>query len=578
MTSAVNVQAKIVDTVVEYLNTAYLTKYDDFNDARARLVSDTSSGPMFREPLFEVQDRYPSSGQTVEAFLRGVGAELGLRDEAEAKLLAQTLRAIAPGELYQHQVDALRASLVEGRNVVVTTGTGSGKTLSFLLPTLLGIFREALGDNKRPRWAASGRSPDDSWWLKTPPKFAPRRATHTRLPGIRAMLMYPLNALVQDQVENLRRVLDSDDANALYASLLNGERIYFGQYNGATLGKGTSDNALRLQDCARELALIGSEFRDVDPANRHRLPRPHGSELLTRWDMQLAPPDVLITNYSMLAVMLVRDRESAMFELTRRWLEADKTHRFTLVIDELHSYRGTAGTEISYILKTFLARIGLSPEHPQLRILATSASLEAGHGAQDPQFLSDFFGTPRGGTSFRVISGPRVAYRSGSALQLAALAPALAEYSGNATDSTKVSDIAETIRQVVGPTAAKKSIGTILSDLGVEDALRELATVKQERLGDATLGTPPLTVADVASGLFGGSLDAAHGLLRLVTSESTELSGFVGKLRMHVFIKNLTGVCRSMHAVDGRLGPPLLYEKGVPVCPKTGAITLERVS
>lgn len=575
MTTAVSVQTKIIDSVVEYLNTAYLTKYPDFNEARTRLVADLATGPMFREPMFEVQDRYSVSGQNVDAFLRTSSVLPGLRDETERQLLANLFSAIAPSELYQHQVDALRASLVDGRNVVVTTGTGSGKTLSFLLPTLLGIFREALGDGARPRWAFQASRTVDPWWRRNPLQFVPRRPTHSRLPGIRAMLMYPLNALVQDQVENLRRILDSDEADAVYTSLFKGERIYIGQYNGATLGKGASHNDVRLQDCARELAHIDTEFRDVDPDNRYRLPRPIGSELLTRWDMQLTPPDILITNYSMLAVMLVRGQESMMFELTKRWLEADKAHRFTLVIDELHSYRGTAGTEISYILKTFLARIGLSPAHPQLRILATSASLEGGNGTQDPQFLSDFFGTPRGGTSFKVISGPIVPYRSGMATRLMALAAPLAEYAAPAGKSAISPEMLARIREAAGPTAMTKRIGEILNEVGVEDALRELAARKQERLNDASLGKPPLTVADIADGIFRGQAEAAHGLLALITSESPELSSFSGKLRMHVFIKNLTGISRSMHAVDGRLGPPLLYEKGAAVCPRTGAIALE---
>ena len=57
MSTAVRVQSTIIDSTVEYLNTAYLTKYDDFNDARTAIVRDVTSGPMFREPLFEVQDR-----------------------------------------------------------------------------------------------------------------------------------------------------------------------------------------------------------------------------------------------------------------------------------------------------------------------------------------------------------------------------------------------------------------------------------------------------------------------------------------------------------------------------------------
>jgi ATP-dependent helicase YprA (DUF1998 family) len=84
----------------------------------------------------------------------------------------------------------------------------------------------------------------------------------------------------------------------------------------------------------------------------------------------------------MLAVMLVRDRESQMFQATKDWLAADRAHRFTLVIDELHSYRGTAGTEISYILKTFLGRIGLAPAVPVQRYLRTKNRIPSGRCAE----------------------------------------------------------------------------------------------------------------------------------------------------------------------------------------------------
>lgn len=576
MTTAVRVQGQILDSTVEYLNTAYLTKDDAFNAARAQLISDVTSGPMFREPLFEIQERYPFSGQDVAAFLSSSAALPGLRNADELALVAKLFSGIAPGELYKHQVDALSTSLIERRNVVITTGTGSGKTLAFLLPTLLGIFREALGDHARPRWNLPG-VPDDPWWRKAPLRFRARRASHAaRMPGIRAMLMYPLNALVQDQVENLRRVLDSTDADHAFRTLFGGERIFIGQYNGATPGKRDASGAA-LAECALKLAAIEAEFGDVSAQHRHRLARPFGSELLTRWDMQLAPPDIFITNYSMLAVMLVRDTESAIFQATREWLKSNPENQFSLVIDELHSYRGTAGTEISYIIKTFLSRIGLSPDHPQLRIIATSASLDdvGANGATDPQFLSDFFGTSAKQACFKIISGPRITQRAGAIAGVRPLRAIFERHASRFRDVGAVADTLSELRDGAGEAARGRSNGDLLNVLGLEDALKELASLKRERLSDDSLGTPPLTAGEIADGLFDGNVEAACGLLDLITSESPELDGFAGKLRMHIFVKNLTGLARSMYAVDGSLGPPVLYEKGVAICASTGAVTLE---
>ena len=91
---------------------------------------------------------------------------------------------------------------------------------------------------------------------------------------------------------------------------------------------------------------------------RYFLPSMDGAEMRSRWDMQNTPPDVLITNYSMLAIALGRSDESPIFEQTRRWLE-DERNVFTLVVDELHMYRGTAGTEVALLLRRLMHRLGL---------------------------------------------------------------------------------------------------------------------------------------------------------------------------------------------------------------------------
>ena len=117
--------------------------------------------------------------------------------------------------------------------------------------------------------------------------------------------------------------------------------------------------------------------------------------------MQDAPPDILITNYSMLNIMLMRDIEAPIFDMTRQWLDADPAHVFHLVVDELHTYRGTPGTEVGYILRVLYERLGLHPDHPQLRILASSASL-GDDEARAQDYLRQFFGRSR---HFELIRG-----------------------------------------------------------------------------------------------------------------------------------------------------------------------------
>ena len=68
--------------------------------------------------------------------------------------------------------------------------------------------------------------------------------------------------------------------------------------------------------------------------------------------------------------------------------EAKKHRVFHLVVDELHLYRGSPGTEVSYLMQLLIMRLGLTPDSPQLQILASSASLE---GEKGREFLKDFF-------------------------------------------------------------------------------------------------------------------------------------------------------------------------------------------
>ena len=121
----------------------------------------------------------------------------------------------------------------------------------------------------------------------------------------------------------------------------------------------------------------------------------------SRWDMQDHPPDILITNYSMLNIMLMRGVEASIFDQTRQWLQADPSHVFHLVVDELHTYRGTPGTEVAYLIRVLLDRIGLPPDSDQLRIIASSASVAS--GAAGLQYLEAFFGRDR--NRFRIVGG-----------------------------------------------------------------------------------------------------------------------------------------------------------------------------
>ena len=210
------------------------------------------------------------------------------------------------------------------------------------------------------------------------------------------MLLYPTNALVEDQISRLRRA--AFRAQTLYGSPL----FYFGRYTGTTPGgtyfpPGALQQAdrRRIQTEAGEIAAIARDARLLATAEielRGQFPDPFCGEMLTRWDMVSAPPDILITNTSMLNVMLMRDVEDPIFEKTRSWLAESDDNCFSLIVDELHSYRGTQGTEVALVVRSLLDRLGLEPHSPQLRCLATSASID---GEEGREYLEQFFGVDR---------------------------------------------------------------------------------------------------------------------------------------------------------------------------------------
>src|SRR5262249_42867541 len=109
------------------------------------------------------------------------------------------------------------------------------------------------------------------------------------------------------------------------------------------------------------------------------LTHPEDRELLTRHEMQLEAPDLLITNYSMLEYMLLRPIERPIFHQTQLWLNADPKNRLLLILDEAHMYRGVGGAEVGLLIRRLTSRLGI--DRSRLRCILTSASLGKGDRA-----------------------------------------------------------------------------------------------------------------------------------------------------------------------------------------------------
>jgi Lhr-like helicase len=341
------------------------------------------------ETLLEPVPSYRSSGFTAHDAL----AQIGVGDDAMRLRFGEFLNWLMEGrQLYSHQMSALRECL-EGNSIVVTGGTGSGKTEAFWLPVLTELLLES------EAWTGQGATPT-AWWDEGGKLRASREGETGRLPGVRALVLYPMNALVEDQLVRLRRTLDGDDALEWLDQWRDGHRFSFGRYTGQTpkddLRARYLDWAKRSQIAQqrdeRELTRLTAEGRaDEFRAHRPFIPRPLGSEQLSRPDMIRYAPDILITNYSMLNVMLQRADEQPIFDQTRDFLAASPDNRFYLVVDELHPYRGTAGTEVALLLRKLRHRIAVSDD--QLRVVAASASLGADE-IRIGEYLEQFFARP----------------------------------------------------------------------------------------------------------------------------------------------------------------------------------------
>jgi DEAD/DEAH box helicase domain-containing protein len=554
----------------EYIDTAYFANDRQFGDARRKFIEDIKSGPIFREPRFEGIDNYVETSTAIDDLFAIAGlSRLPREMHARAAAFISRFDPIRTRSLFKHQVESVSASLRDALPTVVTTGTGSGKSFCFQIPIVLSLLAEAYGEAGGSRWDGSnGRR--NTWWKDSPPRFVPQRAGIGRLPGIRSLIMYPLNALVQDQIDGFRALLNSDAAEEMYNRDFNGDRIYLGQYNGSSPGKGDHKIRKNVQTCARELRereRATSNLVGGDPT----LGKFGGSELLTRWDMQHAAPDILITNYSMLSIMLLREAEQRMFDQTCQWLRSNKKNRFFLVVDELHSYRGTAGTEISYTIRSLLDRLELTPDSNQLQVITTSASLPS----DDDKFLRQFFGFETARKSFKLITGEVRAINKHIRKVVQERVDEFAHLGRIDVSESAVLSLIRIIAQDMG-VPWKENAEVVPEQINLHDALLDAMQARRLRHPEAIeLTTHPLTINELADELFAGNRAAALGFLKVVTSEWQCTRHIRAKTRLHIFVRNLDGIRRAMDTRGGRLGEAMLYDSDAAICAHSSAINLD---
>lgn len=301
MFNPVTASKNIKEEFISYIATSF--SFADKN-LRKQFIEELNN-TVSNGPWLEINDVFTNGKSINQLIDEGVLSPLYRDLEAKkpnTKLYKRCLPIDRP--LYLHQEKAIRA-IVSGNNAVVSTGTGSGKTNCFLIP----VINELLDEKEKG----------------------------TLGPGVRALFIYPMNALANDQMKNIRKLL------LCYPD------ITFGVYNGGT--ENNEEDAISLYE-----AMFAN---DPIPELRHRL----SNELLSRDEMKENPPNILFTNYAMLEHLLFRPKDDVLFS------KAD--FRF-VVLDEAHVYSGATGIETSILLRRLRARITSTRE---TQFILTSATL-----------------------------------------------------------------------------------------------------------------------------------------------------------------------------------------------------------
>lgn len=398
------VRRALGDTLQGYIEGQYHIRDVSLIRERAKLLSEPGSIAQFpyveATPVYELGKPYrelsiPDPVKELLTFLARVRPRIGVFERP-----------------YVHQAAALEAFFGKPpKDLVVATGTGSGKTESFLMPILGQLALEGI--------------------------LSRATAKHR---GVRAMLLYPMNALVADQLARVRKMLGNAEVVKKLTEL-RGRPVQFGMYTSRTPYPGIRDrdkDAKHIQGMFEDFYLTrnGTVWRENEEIkqllspngkwpcknllgfyapeligsrtvggsgpragktqtvwnwDKRLITQPGDVELLTRHEMHAACPDILITNYSMLEYMLLRPIERSIFEQTRRWLASDPEAMFILVLDEAHTYRGASGAEVALLVRRLRARLGIPRE--RFRCILTSASLDKGYVIK---FASDLTGVEAG--------------------------------------------------------------------------------------------------------------------------------------------------------------------------------------
>lgn len=529
MKSIKEVSREVNQDLQQYLEATYHLHHPRLIAERKALMDD---GETSTEPWVEATPSYKSGDKF---------RDLGLPTE-----VVDLLKDLEDDGLdiydppYKHQADGLQSFFNADQDLIVSTGTGSGKTEIFLYSILGQLAQEA------------------------------KRGNTTDQRGVRTLVLYPMNALVADQLARMRQLFGDTDGRETIADRM-GRTVQFGMYTGRTPYHGEFDTSkndtrlkpvidryINLQDTRPDLYkkldhmgripakdLKGYRNRNAYKENQFRT-QPTDAELYSRQEMHGEDnpyggiPDLLVTNYSMLEYMLLRPLEQKFFQKTKEWLEADKENELNIVLDEAHLYRGAQGAEVGLLLSRLLQKLGVSRD--RVRYILTSATMGDNLEKKAPVFAAQL--TAGSEDDFDVIEGTEISYDSGE------------------PSDQRTAEILSNI----GYELDVAQIRNLASELGWDAYQGEADEIKwlREYLGEqiksdslfrhahSFLNGDPLTLSELASELFDDAdaelaEEATGNFLYLCTEARKDNGQSLLPARLHMFLK---GLPRQFACVD----------------------------
>lgn len=392
--SIVNTHEALKERLIDYIETAYFGKNDELRElCRDELEK---QGVLWKEPYIEANPAYVS-------VLNGISKSDKIPKNVKDILFQMINKKMGVYcSPYIHQIQAIE-NFYSGKELFVATGTGSGKTECFMWPMVTKLIAEA--------------NQNQSSWKQR---------------GVRAMMLYPMNALVSDQIGRLRKMIGTESFYKMFLDYTGSERRpQFGMYTGRTPYAGDmrreQDKALsetlrknliyRDEETIEQLKTMGKypskysleTFVDGLIEGKH-ITDNRDAEQITRFEMQCNTPDILITNYSMLEYMLMRQEEQSLWDDTKEWLNMSEENRLLFIIDEAHMYRGASGGEVALLIRRFLHKLGVSRN--KIQFILTSASIPQNEENKVRKFVCDLTALSDAESSnIQIITGEREAVK-----------------------------------------------------------------------------------------------------------------------------------------------------------------------